>query len=159
MAAAPEALFEEARPVFETLGGRIFHVGSRPGQGAAMKTLNELLCGVHLAAAAEALAFACGMGVDAEVALRDPRWLLGRELDARRPRSTHARGRNLTVTSAVDIFVKDLGIVAGGWTRNASPLPLAAVAHQMFVATSGCGKGGADDSQADPNVPLTGRSS
>ncbi len=146
MAAAPEALFEEARPVLEALGARIFHVGLQPGQGAAMKTLNQLLCGVHLAAAAEALAFASRMGVDPDVVLRilggssAASWMLA----DRGPRMLEAEP---AVTSAIDVFVKDLGIVLEAGREARVPLPLAAVAHQMFLATSGAGKGGADDSQ------------
>jgi 3-hydroxyisobutyrate dehydrogenase len=101
---------------------------------------------VHLAAAAEALAFASRMGVDADVALR----ILGGSAAAswmladRGPRMIEAEP---AVTSTVDIFVKDLGIVLEAGREARVPLPLAAIAHQMFLATSGCGKGGADDSQ------------
>jgi 3-hydroxyisobutyrate dehydrogenase len=156
MAAAPEPLFEEARPVFEALGGRIFHVGSQSGQGAAMKTLNQLLCGVHLAAAAEALAFASTMGVDAGVALRilggssAASWMLA----DRGPRMLEAEP---AVTSSVDIFVKDLGIVLEAGREARVPLPLAAIAHQMFLATSGSGKGEADDSQVVHTYRSMGR--
>jgi 3-hydroxyisobutyrate dehydrogenase len=51
------------------------------------------------------------------------------------------------VSSAIDIFVKDLGLVLDT-ARNAKvAVPLAAIAHQLFVATSGRGLGAADDSQ------------
>jgi L-threonate 2-dehydrogenase len=146
MAAAPAALVDEIRPVLEALGDRIFHVGNRPGQGAALKTVNQLLCGVHLAAAAEALAFASGIGVDAEVALRilcgssAASWML-------RDRGPRMLETEPAVTSAVDIFVKDLGIVLEAGREARALLPMAAIAHQMFLATSGRGMGGADDSQ------------
>ena len=51
------------------------------------------------------------------------------------------------VTSAVEIFVKDLGIVLEAGRDTRSALPFAALAHQLFLATSGRGDGGADDSQ------------
>jgi 3-hydroxyisobutyrate dehydrogenase len=51
------------------------------------------------------------------------------------------------VTSAIDIFVKDLGIVMEAGRDAKAPLPMAAIAHQLFLATSGRGEGGADDSQ------------
>lgn len=146
MAAAPDALVAEARPVFEALGNRIFHVGRRPGQGASMKSVNQLLCGVHLAVAAEALAFASRMGVDPEAALQ----ILGGSSAAswmlcdRGPRMLETEP---VVTSTVDIFVKDLDIVLKAGRDARVPLPLAAIAHQMFVATSGRGIGRADDSQ------------
>lgn len=146
MAAGPAELFAEVRPVFESLGNRIFHLGLQPGQGAAMKSINQLLCGVHLAAAAEALAFAAKMGVDPEAALR----ILGGSaaaswmLSDRGPRMLEATP---VVTSAVDIFVKDLGIVLEAGRDARAALPLAAIAHQMFLAASGRGNGSADDSQ------------
>jgi putative dehydrogenase len=146
MAAAPAALIDRARPVFEALGDKVFHVGERPGQGAAVKTVNQLLCGVHIAAAAEALALASRIGVDPAVALEilggsaAASWMLG----DRGPRMLEAEPE---VTSAIDIFVKDLGIVMEAGRQAKAPLPLAAAAHQLFLASSGRGEGGADDSQ------------
>jgi L-threonate 2-dehydrogenase len=52
MAAAPQATFEAARPVLDALGDKVFHVGVEPGQGAMVKTVNQLLCGVHIAVTA-----------------------------------------------------------------------------------------------------------
>ncbi|MFX6226076.1 NAD(P)-binding domain-containing protein, partial [Acinetobacter baumannii] len=56
MAAGPRADFEVAAPVLKAMGSRIYHVGQKAGDGAMVKTINQLLCGVHIAAAAEALA-------------------------------------------------------------------------------------------------------
>lgn len=146
MAAATAALLDRARPAFAALGDKIFHVGEKPGQGAAVKTVNQLLCGVHIAAAAEALALAARMGVDPVVALRilsgssAASWMLG----DRGPRMLEA---DPELTSAIDIFVKDLSIVLEAGCEAKAPLPLAALAHQLFLATSGRGDGGADDSQ------------
>ncbi|XYD11588.1 NAD(P)-dependent oxidoreductase [Methylobacterium sp. NMS12] len=146
MAAAPAETLAALRPVLDALGDRIFHVGERPGQGATVKAVNQLLCGVHIAAAAEALALAGRVGVDLDVVLEilsgssAASWML-------RDRGPRMLEDEPLVTSAVDIFVKDLGIVleAGGGAGTA--LPLAALAHQLFVSTSGRGDGAADDSQ------------
>jgi putative dehydrogenase len=146
MAAAPKASFEAARPVFEALGDKVFHVGERPGQGATVKTINQLLCGVHIAVVAEALALAQKVGVDLGVILEimsgssASSWMLKN----RGPRMLQAEPE---VTSAVDIFVKDLGIVLEAGREAKAALPLAAIAHQLFLATSGRGDGAADDSQ------------
>ncbi len=146
MAAAPAGLVDRVRPAFAALGDKIFHVGERPGQGAAVKTVNQLLCGVHIAAAAEALALAARIGVDPAVALpilsgsSAASWML----NDRGPRMLEA---DPDLTSAIDIFVKDLGIVMEAGREAKSPLPLAAAAHQLFLATSGRGEGSADDSQ------------
>jgi len=146
MAAAPPDTFDDAMPVLRAVGGRIFHVGTEPGQGAAVKTVNQLLCGVHLAAAAEALSLTQQMGVDGEVALEilagsaASSWML-------RDRGPRMLQQQPEVTSAVDIFVKDLGIVMQAGRDGRTALPLAAAAHQLFLATSGRGEGHLDDSQ------------
>jgi L-threonate 2-dehydrogenase len=121
-------------------------VGERPGQAAMVKTVNQLLCGVHIAVAAEAFSLAAKVGVDPQVILD----ILGRSaasswmLKDRGPRMLQA---DPEVTSAVDIFVKDLGIVLEAGREAKAALPLAAIAHQLFLAVSGRGDGAADDSQ------------
>ena len=146
MAAAPQDTFSAAKPVLDALGDKVFHVGERPGQGAVVKAVNQLLCGVHIAVAAEAFSLAAKVGVDLKIILE----ILGGSaasswmLKDRGPRMLQA---SPDVTSAVDIFVKDLGIVLEAGRETKAALPLAAVAHQMFLATSGRGDGAADDSQ------------
>lgn len=146
MAAAPAETLAAIRPVLDALGDRIFYVGERPGQGATVKAVNQLLCGVHIAAAAEAMALAGRVGVDLAVVLEilsgssASSWMLR----DRGPRMLEAEPE---VTSAVDIFVKDLGIVLEAGRSAGAALPLAALAHQLFVSTSGRGDGAVDDSQ------------
>jgi putative dehydrogenase len=146
MAAAPQTTIDAARPVLDALGDKVFHVGERPGQGAMVKTVNQLLCGVHIAVAAEAFSLAAKAGVDLAVMLNilsgssASSWML----KDRGPRMLQAEPE---VTSAVDIFVKDLGIVLETGRDVKAALPLAALAHQMFLAVSGQGGGNDDDSQ------------
>jgi putative dehydrogenase len=146
MAAASPDVFAAAKPILDVLGDKVFHVGERPGQGAMVKTVNQLLCGVHIAAAAEAFSLAAKAGIEPEILLE----ILGGSaasswmLRDRGPRMLEAEP---PVASAVDIFVKDLGIVLDAGRSSRAALPLAAAAHQMFLATSGLGHGAADDSQ------------
>jgi 3-hydroxyisobutyrate dehydrogenase len=146
MAAGSRDAFDAVKPVFDALGDKVFHVGERPGQGAMVKTVNQLLCGVHIAVVAEAFALAAKVGVDLNILLEimsgsaASSWML----KDRGPRMLEA---DPEVTSAVDIFVKDLGIVLNAGRDTKAALPLAAAAHQMFLATSGRGDGAADDSQ------------
>ena len=146
MAGAPAETFEAAKPVLDALGDKVFHVGEAAGQGAMVKTVNQLLCGVHIAVVAEAFALAAKAGVDLEALLRimggssASSWML----KDRGPRMLEAAPE---VTSAVDIFVKDLGIVLEAGREAGAALPIAALAHQMFLAASGRGEGAADDSQ------------
>jgi len=68
MVGAASAVFSKSKPVLEAMGSKIYHLGEEPGQGAVMKTINQLLCGVHIATAAEALALAERAGVDPTLA-------------------------------------------------------------------------------------------
>lgn len=146
MAACERATFEAVKPVFAGVGQRIFHVGERAGQGATVKAVNQLLCGVHIAVVAEAFALAAKVGVDLEVLLEimggsaASSWML----KDRGPRMLQAEPE---VSSAVDIFVKDLGIVLEAGRDAKAALPIAAAAYQLFLAASGRGEGRADDSQ------------
>jgi L-threonate 2-dehydrogenase len=146
MAAARKDVFENARPVLAAMGSSLFHLGEKPGQGAAMKVVNQLLCGIHITAAAEGLAFAERAGIDPKVALdvlsgsAAQSWML----KARGPRMVDYDN---VVTSAVDIFVKDLALVLDAGRAAKMGLPLAAAAHQLFLAASAMGHGIEDDSQ------------
>jgi L-threonate 2-dehydrogenase len=146
MAAAPAADFDAARPVLDAMGSRTLHVGEKPGQGATVKTVNQLLCGVHIVVAAEALSLAEAIGVDTARMLdiltetSAGSWML-------RDRGPRMLQVDPEVTSAVDIFVKDLGIVLEAGRETKAALPMTALAFQLFNATSGQGAGTADDSQ------------
>ena len=146
MAAAKKDVFEAARPVLVAMGSSLYHLGETPGQGAAMKVVNQLLCGIHIAAAAEGLAFAERAGIDPAQALEvlsgsaAQSWML----KARGPKMVDYDD---VVTSAVDIFVKDLGLVLDSGRAAKMGLPLAAAAHQLFLAAAGLGHGHEDDSQ------------
>jgi L-threonate 2-dehydrogenase len=146
MAAAPTPVFEAVKPLLRTLGDKLFHVGEEPGQGAMVKTVNQLLAGVHIAAAAEAFSLGAKAGLDPAVLLEilsgsaASSWML-------KDRGPRMLEEHPPVASAVDIFVKDLGLVLDAGRSSKAALPLAAAAHQMFLAASGLGHGGADDSQ------------
>ena len=146
MAAAPIPVFERVKPVLAAMGSALYHLGEKPGQGAAMKIVNQLLCGIHIATAAEGLAFAERAGIDPKTALdilsgsAASSWMLKN----RGARMIEDDGK---VTSAVDIFVKDLGLVLDAGRSEKIGLPLTAVAHQLFLAASGMGHGAKDDSQ------------
>jgi len=146
MAAGSDAAFDAAEKLLATMGSKLIRVGKIPGQGATAKAVNQLLCGVHLAVAAEALSLAEKLGVDTAVMLdivggsAASSWML-------RDRGPRMLESDPIVTSAVDIFVKDLGIVLEAGRDAKAALPIAALAHQMFLSVSGRGLGAVDDSQ------------
>ena len=146
MAAAATDVFAKAQPVLTVMGSNLYHLGTEPGQGAAMKVVNQLLCGVNIAAAAEGLALAERAGIDPKLALEilsgsaASSWML----KDRGPRMVTDTDQ---ITSTVDIFVKDMGLVAEAGRSAKMGLPLAAIAQQLFLAASGMGLGAKDDSQ------------
>jgi 3-hydroxyisobutyrate dehydrogenase len=146
MAAGSEAALARARPALDVLGKHVFDCGREPGQGSTAKVINQLLCGVHIAAAAEAMHLAESAGVSKETMHRiisvsaGNSWMWG----DRGPRMMQAEP---PVTSAVDIFVKDLLLVADQARALKLALPVAAAALEMFTAASAQGHGSADDSQ------------
>ncbi|MFG1372695.1 NAD(P)-dependent oxidoreductase [Xanthobacter oligotrophicus] len=138
--------FARARPALDAMGAKVVHVGKDAGQGATAKVVNQLLCGAHLAVAAEALSLAERLGVDTTAMLD----ILGGSAAASwmlRDRGPRMLEADPTVTSAVDIFVKDLGLVLEAGREAKAALPMAALAHQLFLSVSGRGLGAADDSQ------------
>ena len=146
MASAAAHVFDKARAVLDVVGRNVFHVGEEHGAGSTAKLINQLLCGVHIAAAAEALQLAEAAGVNPKSVFdivsvsAASSWML----NDRGPRMLQDSPE---VRSAVDIFVKDLGIVLDHGRAARHGLPLSAAAHQMFLAASGAGHGKADDSQ------------
>ena len=146
--ATPTAL-ETARPVLDQLASTLSIVGDRPGDGQALKTVNQLLCGVHIAAAAEALALADALGLDrartldALTAGAANSFMLGN----RGPRALQAYDEDgAEVLSRLDIFVKDLGIVGDAARRAHLSTPVAAAAEQLFLLGEAQGLGALDDS-------------
>lgn len=147
--ATPAAL-AKVQPILDRLASTISVVGDRPGDGQALKTVNQLLCGVHIAAAAEALALADALGLDRAKTLdalsagAAASFMLGH----RGPRMLRAYDDDeVDVLSSVDIFVKDMGIVTKAAQDAKLPTPIAAAAEQLYLTGGAQGLGSLDDSQ------------
>lgn len=137
------------RPVLERLASTVVTVGAHAGDGQAMKTVNQLLCGVHIAAAAEALALAQGLGIDPQSALDalSAGAAASFMLSNRGPRIVQAlQGDDPDVLSRVDIFVKDMGIVTDAGRATHVALPVAAATEQLFQLGAAAGLEARDDS-------------
>jgi len=148
MVGGPSEVVEQCRPVLDRLASTVAHVGPTPGDGQAMKVVNQLLCGVHIAAAAEAVALARGLGLDAATALD----VLGRGAAAsfmladRGPRMLTAEDASGPVRSRLDLFVKDMGIVTGIARSVGVPTPVAGAAEQLYLLGHQAGLSARDDS-------------
>jgi L-threonate 2-dehydrogenase len=145
MASGSDAAFEIAEPLLKTMAAKIYRIGAEPGLGSVVKTVNQLLAGAHIALAAEAMAFGARAGVDPNVLYEvishsaGSSWMFN-------DRVPHMLAGDFTPRSAVNIFVKDLGIVLDLGRELKFPLPMAALAHQLFVAAAAAGFGTQDDS-------------
>ncbi|MBS0446114.1 MAG: NAD-binding protein [Proteobacteria bacterium] len=139
----PEA-FAAAGSLLDAIAGKVYRLGDRAGIGSTVKMVNQHLAGVHIAAACEAMALGMRAGADPQT-LYDVichsagmSWMFEN-------RVPHILAGDYRPLSSVDIFVKDLGIVLDAARRLAFPLPLAAAAHQLYLASAAAGRGGEDD--------------
>jgi 3-hydroxyisobutyrate dehydrogenase/putative dehydrogenase len=128
------------------MGSTVVHCGPAAGDGQAVKLVNQLLCGVHIAAAGEALAYADALGLDPESVYETIRH------GAAGSFMLEDRGRRmldrafLPPKSAMDIFVKDMGLVREAAGERGFATPLSDVAHGLYEKGSSLGFGGEDDS-------------
>lgn len=144
LASGSREAFAQARGALDAMAAKVYELGDAAGQGAAFKMINQLLAGVHIAVASEAMAFAARQGLDLRRVFEVITASAGNSwcFENRMP---HVLDNDYTPRSAVDIFVKDLGIVQD-MARNAKfPVPIAAAALQMFLMTSAAGMGRDDD--------------
>ncbi len=141
---SPEA-YALAGPVLDAMSATVYRLGDRAGTGSKVKIVNQLLAGVHIAAAAEAMAFGIRAGVPAEALYEVITHSAGNSWMFEN-RMAHVLAGDYSPLSAVDIFVKDLGLVLDAARPETFPLPLSATAHQMFLQASASGLGGEDDS-------------
>jgi putative dehydrogenase len=145
MAAGAPETFAGLRPVLDAVAGRVFEIGTEIGQGATVKIIHQLLAGVHIAVAAEAMALAERAAIplqtmyDVVTSAAGNSWMFEN-------RMPHVLAGDYAPRSSVDIFVKDLGLVMETGRALNFPLPIAAIAHSLFLNASNAGYGKSDDS-------------
>jgi len=145
MASGTRESFTRAESVLEAIAAKVYRLGDTPGMGSKVKMINQLLAGVHIAASAEAMALGIRAGVDPNVLYEvicnsaGSSWMF-------QNRVPHILAGDYTPLSAVNIFVKDLGIVVYSARKFVFPVPLTSSAHQMFIMAGAHGHGTEDDS-------------
>jgi 3-hydroxyisobutyrate dehydrogenase-like beta-hydroxyacid dehydrogenase len=144
MGSGAAAAFERARPVLDAIAAKVWQLGDAAGVGSTVKMVNQLLAGVHIAVAAEALALGIRAGADPQ-ALYDVICTSAGSSWMWQNRVPHILAADDTPLSAVNIFVKDLGIVLDQARSLAFPAPIAATAHQLFLGAAALGNGAKDD--------------
>lgn len=144
MASGTWEAFQASRPILDGMAETVFELGDTAGAGSAMKAVNQMLAGIHIAAMAEAMTFGMTQGIDPRTFLdvipkcAGTSWMLEN-------RGPHVADGDYTPRSAVAIWPKDLGIVLDIARGADFPAPMAAAALQQFVAAVGLGLGREDD--------------
>src|SRR6188472_4186045 len=144
LASGSTAAFAKARPALDAMAAKLYELGDAAGQGAAFKMINQLLAGVHIAAASEAITFAAKQGLDIRkvyeviTASAGNSWMFEN-------RVPHVLDGDYTPRSAADIFVKDLGTIQDMARGEKFGVPMASAALQMFLMTAASGMGRDDD--------------
>jgi 3-hydroxyisobutyrate dehydrogenase len=144
MASGSAEAFTRARPALDAMAAKVYELGDSAGTGAAFKMINQLLAGVHIAAACEAITLAAKQGLDLQkvyeviTASAGNSWMFEN-------RVPHVLAGDYRPLSAVEIFVKDLGIIQDMARAERYPVPVAAAALQMYLGAAGAGMGRDDD--------------
>ncbi len=144
MASGTADAFSAAKPVLDAVAETVFALGDTAGAGSAMKAVNQLLAGVHIATMAEALTFGMTQGVTPDKFVEviskcaGTSWMLEN-------RAPHIVDGDYTPLSSVNIWPKDLGIVLDIAKSAQFSAPITAAALQQFIAAAGMGLGAEDD--------------
>ena len=145
-AAGSPADVASAKPLLDAMG-TVRVTGEKLGDGQSIKVVNQHLCAVHIAAAAEALNLARLLGLDPAMVLdlvqggAAGSWMLS----DRGPRMI--AGTDVEVTSTIGIFVKDSGLVVAAGETCGAQLPLLSIAHERFCRAAKDGLAARDDSR------------
>jgi 3-hydroxyisobutyrate dehydrogenase len=144
MAAGAPAAFARAEGVLEALAEHVYRMGDEPGQGSTMKLVNQVLAGIHIAAAAEALAFGARAGIDPQRIYdvvcnsAGASWMF-------QNRAPHILDDDYTPRSSLAIWLKDLSLILDTGSELHLPLPLTASAHQLYMMAAAAGYAPLDD--------------
>lgn len=144
MASGDALAFERAGDILSAIAAKIFAIGDEAGLGSAMKAVNQMLAGVHIAATAEAMTFALSQGINAEQCVEvisqsaGSSWMFEN-------RAPHIVEADYSAKSAVNIWPKDLGIVMDMASQNKCATPLTEAALNQFNDAVTHGYGAEDD--------------
>jgi len=158
MTSGAPAAYGKCEAMLDAMAAKVYRLGDAAGAASRVKIINQLLAGVHIAAAAEAMALGLREGVDAAALYEVITHSAGNSWMFEN-RMAHVLAGDYTPLSAVDIFVKDLGLVLDLARASKFPLPLSSTAHQMFMQASSAGFAREDDSaviKIFPGITLPG---
>lgn len=144
MASGSPETFTAAHAILDATSDKVFHLGDSAGAGSAMKAVNQLLAGVHIATMGEAITFGMTQGVAPDKFVEvisqcaGSSWMLEN-------RAPHIVDGDYTPHSQISIWPKDLGIVLDIAKSAGFSAPITAAALQQYMVAVGMGLGGEDD--------------
>ncbi|OWP05619.1 hypothetical protein B2J93_1668 [Marssonina coronariae] len=145
LASGPESALTAASPVLRAMAGENLHIiPGGLGAGTNVKMVHQVLAGIHVTMASEAMGFATALGLNTQAALdvlrrgRGSSWMFEN-------RTPHMLAEDETVHSALNIIVKDVGIVTAGGRSANLPLFLSSAAEQVLALGVSAGLGLLDD--------------
>jgi L-threonate 2-dehydrogenase len=144
MVACADAVFDGHRPLLDTLSSRVFRIGIRPGDGARTKLVNNLLAGVNLAGAAEAIALAQRLGLDPAGTLDVIEQSSGQSWIGS-DRMRRAIAGDFEPRAHITLLQKDTRLALEAAAAVGFPGLLGPVAHEAFNRAADSGWAGLDD--------------
>jgi 3-hydroxyisobutyrate dehydrogenase len=145
MVGGAQDLLDEARPVLETLGSTVVHCGESPGDGQAVKMVNQLLVGIHLAAAGEALAYANALGLDPRFVFEAVKEGAANSFMLENRADSMLSGEYASGGSKLEILIKDVDLAVEAAKKHDFHAPLASSAHEIYQQASELGLGDEED--------------
>jgi 3-hydroxyisobutyrate dehydrogenase len=143
MVGGDAALLEQVRPLLESMGKNILHVGA-VGQGKVVKIVNQAMAAIHLLAMSEAFALGVRSGADAKVLYDVIKTSSGysKMMDLRLPGFLFEN--SFKPGFRLDLMKKDLNLAVDSAQALGLPLAFAGLAVQVFAAASTAGRGDDD---------------
>ena len=134
-----------AEPIFDAISAKVFRLGAEVGRASRIKMINQLLSDVHIAATAEAMTLAAKIGVNLDTMYEVITQSTGNSWMFE-DRGAHIVNGDYAARSAIDIIVKDLGIVSAEAQAAGCSVPLSNAALSVFSEASNQGYGREDGS-------------
>jgi len=142
MVGGPRETFETCRPVFEKLAAKIVYAG-RNGMGTTLKLVNNLILGVAIEAAAEALVLATKAGLDPQSVIEITS-VGGARTGAMETRGPRMVRRDFTPHFSASNMYKDLSTALKLAEECGVSLPAASISREILRAAKSQGKGDQD---------------
>nr|WP_228027337.1 NAD(P)-dependent oxidoreductase [Rubrivivax pictus] len=146
MVAGPDAAWSALQPLLQHLASRLFRIGSRPGDGARTKLVNNLLAATHLAASAEAIALAQRLGLDGAATLAVVNASSGASWIGA-DRMARALDGDFAPRAHTSLLAKDSALALAMAAQAGVRPPLGVLAAAQFQAALAAGHGGEDDAR------------